>query len=192
MRSIISKLIFFLLALHTSLGVNAMSNDSIRNLRHRLLQQHSIVRKEWKPEQVRLLLGNAELGGLANYNGLGFEKLWGSAFWTDSSKRFFVSGPELSALRDLKDVPVSYTSTLGLEDGILTTQLDYGANGSYRSELFCSMATPNLLVLKVNATGKISSDEWTLKLPIIGCDITQTSKSSVSGISSRGVHSPYT
>ena len=169
-----------------------MSNDSIWNLRHRLLQQHSIVRNEWKPEQVRLLLGNAELGGLANYNGLGFEKLWGSAFWTDSSKRFFVSGPELSALTDLKVVPVSYTSTLGLEDGILKTKLDYGANGSYRSELFCSMATPDLLVLKVITAGKISSAEWTLKLPIQGCDVTQPSKSTVSGLSSRGVHSPYT
>jgi len=192
MRTSISKAILFLLALNGTFAVSALPNDSINNLRHKLLQQHSIVRKEWKPEQIRLLLGNAELGGLANYNGLGFEKLWGAAFWADSSKRFFVSGPELSCLKQQKDIPVSYTSSLGLEDGILATQIDYGAKGSYNSELFCSMASPNLLVLKVKATGKMTLDEWTLRLPVRGFDVTQLSKKSFSGVSSAKSKTPFT
>jgi hypothetical protein len=188
----ISKLILFFLALNASLAVNALPNDSICNLRNKLLRHYSILRKEWKPEQVRLLLGNAELGGLANYNGLGFEKLWGAAFWADSSSRFFMSGPELSGLISQKDIPVSYASMLGLEDGILQTSIDYGAKGRYSSELFCSMATPNLIVLKVKTVAKMSSDGWTLKLPVRGFHLTQLSKSSFSGYSTDEGKIPFT
>ena len=151
-----------------------------------------MVRKEWKPEQVRLLLGNAELGGLANYNGLGFEKLWGAAFWADSSKRFFMTGPELISPAKQNEIPVSYSSTLGLEDGILKTQIDFGVRGGYKSELFCSMTSPNLVVLNVKATGKMSLDEWTLRLPVRGYSVAQLSKSSVSGLSSAGSQTSLT
>jgi hypothetical protein len=187
MRIKISKSILYLLVFLTTLSGNALPNDSIRHLRHELLQKHSIVRNVWKPEQIRLLLGNAELGGLANYNGLGFEKLWGASFWADSSKRFFLAGPELSCSKQQKNIPVLYSSTLGLEDGILKTQIDYGAKGSYNSELFCSMAMPNLVVLKVKTSGEMSSDGWTLRLPIRGYVVTKLSKRSVTGLSSSGV-----
>ena len=192
MKTSVLKAIFFLLALNATMTVKALPNDSINNLRHKLLQQHSIVRKEWKPEQVRLLLGNTELGGLANYNGLGFEKLWGATFWADSSRRFFMSGPELSSPIRPKKIPVSYISALGLEDGILKTQIDFGVKGGYNSELFCSMASPNLVVLKVKATGKMLLDEWTLRLPVRGCGVTQLSKSSVAGLSSAGSQTSLT
>lgn len=145
--------------------VNLVTGEFI-HLQDSLLELHSINRKQLDINHVKLLLGNEDMGGLVNHNGLGFENLWLSDYWENTINRASLTGPVLKSHVLEKEKPLSYSQKLNLKTGVVTTTWN-GKNDSYKSEIFFSKSNKELLIFRIkNLTS--NNLEFNLQLPVYG------------------------
>ena len=132
------------------------------------LDKYEIVRTELKNE-VGLLLGNGEMGGLGRNDGLGIDELWLSDYWSDATARAPIAGFHLSKTETDEGSSAtmqkqgSYRQSLSLGDGILVTRVD-ASEGGYESRMFFCAKRPHVFVMQVRNIGK-ALVEWRLHVP---------------------------
>ena len=90
-------------------------------------EKYDYCRKVFNGSDLEYLMGNAEMGGLADIRGLGFEKLWFTDVWENAEERKSVTGPlfwsdELSG-RDFSKS--EFQNRLSLKDGIYETSVKF-------------------------------------------------------------------
>lgn len=128
------------------------------------LQRHSFESRKADPAAPGLLLGNARIGGCLAASGLGIPKLWGAELWANAELRLSVPGPML-ACDSAVGLPLSeYRQALSLRDGVAFTEARYGTNAGYAAEIFCSMADPGLMVMRVTPRGG-AIGRWSVEVP---------------------------
>ncbi len=123
---------------------------------------YDINRTEFK-EEIGIMLGNGEMGGLARNDGLGIDEIWFSDYWRDPACRsslagFHLSSPEYNS-EQLSQL--HYRQSLSLRDGVLLTKSGGGnscVNG-FECEMFLSADNPHLMVIQLSNTSKKSA-EW--------------------------------
>jgi len=135
-----------------------------------------------------LLLGNARLGGCLAASGLGIPTLWGAELWLNTDQRLPLKGPMLSCNAFAGLDRVSYRQQLALIDGLAKTSVRHAGDAGYDAEVFCSMADPTLLVIRVTARGA-GQREWRLAVPD---GATEACNTRVRGKSADAAFTPYT
>ena len=146
------------------LSQTASAKDTdVDALRMSKLKHYDFQRTTANYEDVQLLLGNAEMGGTARQDGLGFDRIWFSDFWRTASARMPVYGPKLEVADT--DALDAYSQTLELSNGMLTTAVKRGAV-SYKSEIFFSEADKNLLVIRLSDLSPQARKSLKLHAPI--------------------------
>lgn len=128
------------------------------------LKRHSFESTKAQPAAPGLLLGNVRLGGCVAASGLGITQLWSADLWNSPEQRLPLQGPLLSCemFADLK--AREYRQTLSLADGVARTSVGVEAKTGYDAEVFCSLAEPSLMVLRVTYRGEQES-KWNLDVP---------------------------
>jgi len=128
------------------------------------LRRHAFASASADAKAPGLLLGNVSMGGCLAASGLGIPTLWSAELWRNTDQRLPLAGPLLAcdALTGL--TAVSYHQELSLTDGLAKTSVRYPQDAGYDSEVFCSMADPSLLAIRLTPLGE-SAREWHLDLP---------------------------
>ena len=74
-------LILSTLILNSCMGIKSNSNleETVKSQRDSILKEHSFNRDEFDPDNLELLAGNGEMGGLVRHDGLGFDSIWSSS-----------------------------------------------------------------------------------------------------------------
>jgi hypothetical protein len=144
-------------------------------LRDSLLHKYSFVRNQYNPATTGLLIGNNEMGGLVSSLGMGFDKIWAADLWLDSSKRIPVIGPQIFPVwletPDRYRTMLKYNQTLDLKNGIVKTKIEMGQEGGYESEIFFSMNTKDLLLIKIKDLKKaLGKHWWRIHFPVPGSE----------------------
>jgi len=148
-------------------SVFSVSESSINARRDGLLENYTFQRTVYRPSEIGLLMGNGEMGGMADHAGRGFGRLWLADLWTNVVTRIPMYGPMLTCQAyDPNNAGLNYRQTLDLRDGVLTTRVDFGKTGGYESTMFASMANKNLLIIKIRDLSKTGDRKWVLHLPI--------------------------
>jgi len=152
-----------------------------RSVQLERLQRHSFTSTHPDTAAPGVLLGNAHLGGCLAASGLGFPTLWSDALWRNTDQRLPLTGPLLAcdALAGL--TPVSYHQELSLTDGLAKTSVRFPQDAGYDAEVFCSMAEPSLLAIRLTPRGE-SARLWHLQLPT-AANLKQASPNALSGTS---------
>ena len=161
---------------------SAATSPEAARLQQDRLARYAFVRTAYDPAALGLLLGNAELGGLANVAGLGIPKLWAADVWKDAQARESIDGPvmvcdEFGPERQ----PAAYRQTLSLADGVLTTTVGYESGCGYATELFCSMAEQHCVVLRLKNLGGDQARTWKLRWPAGAFTLTKFAPETVAG-----------
>ena len=153
------------------------------------LQRHAFASTRADAAAPGVLLGNARLGGCLAASGLGFPTLWSDELWHNTDQRLPLSGPLLAcdALAGLS--AVSYQQELSLTDGLAKTSLRFPQDAGYQAEVFCSMAAPSLLAIRLIPRGE-SARLWLLQLPA-AASLTQPSPNSLLGSSAADAFTPF-
>ncbi|MEI7901402.1 MAG: hypothetical protein WCK89_14225 [bacterium] len=163
-------------------GVQAAAGKDGAAVQQERLAKHSFVRTEYDPGAIGLLIGNAELGGLATPSGLIIPKLWGADLWKDESTRMAVEGPALSCDEfDGSRKPTVYRQELGLADGVIRTRVMFDQGNGYEAELFCSMANKHLTGLRVKNLGGAGERAWRITRPAAGYAVTNPAPGVIMG-----------
>ena len=134
-----------------------------------------------------LLMGNTLQGGCVAASGLGIPTLWGAELWRNTDQRLSLKGVMLSCHAFAGLERVSYRQQLSLLDGLAKTSVRYAGDIGYDSEVFCSMADPTLVVMRVTSRGSRKLD-WRFALP---GDAGQPSPDVLTGGSSEDAFTPY-
>jgi len=132
--------------------------------RDAVLARHGFVREHLDPDAVPLLIGNGDLGGLAAAEGLGLPQLWLADFFKNRSERASLSAVLLASETD-RGKPNTYRQVLNLRDGILRTRVTYPDGSGYESELFCSQAQKNLVILRLRECSSAGRTVWRVLTP---------------------------
>jgi hypothetical protein len=141
----------------------------LRDLKSHLLSdklsRYGFDRNELNETDLPLLMGNMEMGGLLDRDGIGFSSLWFSDLWHTSEIRVPLRGFRLECT-DLPDTPPqTYRQTLDISTGTART-LVHGEGGvCYESEAIFSAAERRILAMQVKCN---SDSQWRLHLPVIG------------------------
>ncbi|WP_269523718.1 hypothetical protein [Coraliomargarita parva] len=126
------------------------------------ISKHNIVREAWQSE-IGLLLGNGEMGGLLRNDGLGFDAVWLTDFWSCDTVRAPV-GPFRLSCSALSDEPSAYRQELSLHEAVARTELSDPSGASYKSQCFFSETDRHLMVFQLENTSS-EAKRWTLSLP---------------------------
>jgi len=121
--------------------------------RRALLDRHAFHRSSYRPEALGFLLGNAELGGPARADGLGFDSFFIAADWRTPTCRGSLVGPLLT-IDEMLAEPQSFSQDLDLATAILTTELRAADGFAYRCELFASQAETALVQFRLTNLGE--------------------------------------
>ncbi|MGL4293339.1 MAG: hypothetical protein ACRCSQ_07180, partial [Bacteroidales bacterium] len=160
----ISQQITIVLGLLLFFAIPAKSNPTdVDALRLSKLKQYDFKRSKKEYNDIQLLMGNAEMGGTARQDGLGFDRLWFSDFWRTASARMPLFGPKLE-IAEITN-PDEYSQVLELTSGLLTTQVKKG-DIAYKSEILFSEANKNLLVLKLSELSPAARQILKIQVPI--------------------------
>jgi hypothetical protein len=150
-----SYLIICALVLNTTL-LKAQVNDTNKSLNsigyEKLMVQlnkYKIHFDTYKRDNIPLLMGNSEIGGLADPLGKGFYETWGNSFWWDSITRKPMPGLMLRFPAYEKLTPSKLEQNLSLNDGVLRTKVLVENGQGYESEQFFSMDDKKLFVIKM-------------------------------------------
>ena len=146
-------------------GAGAAEAQDRTAIQRERLEKYAVVRTEYDPAAACMLIGNAELGGLATAAGTGLLNLHGADLWQESGRdtgiRTSYGGCGLTCSDfPAKRQPSSYRQELRLTDGVVKTRVEYDADSGYEAELFCSMASRRLLVLKLTSLNKTATQKW--------------------------------
>jgi len=150
------------------------AESHVDDLRTSQLKKHAYERTEYDPDIIGFLMGNGEMGGVADNGGLGFERLWLADLWRDPQTRIPLYGPLLKCDRynAREQKPVGYSQRLDLHRAVLTTRVDFADEGGYETEVFISAANKDILVIKVKDTAPTGAAKWTLRLPLNDTTVT--------------------
>lgn len=170
--------IFFLL-----LGVSLLSG--CKNNKGQLervempFEKYNFVREQFTTDHIGLLMGNAEMGGLAANDGLGFEQLWFTDVWADRTKRIALQGPRLVLMANESAV-ADYKTELSIKDGVLSTQMVYENGMAYSAESFFSKTNKHrwFIQVKNQSASKLC---FNLKLPEKDCAVETLSPKQILG-----------
>ena len=154
MKYLVCFIIIFIFNLSVN-GQNANGTDRLLNE----LEHYSIDRNEYSGDLIPLLMGNAEIGGLADPLGRGFYQMAATDAWRDSTSRSPVPGIMLKFIGLGNEKPSVYHQHLDLVHGLLTTRVSY-SKGGYQTEIFFSKSGKHTLALKVTNTGKGKLDAF--------------------------------
>lgn len=117
------------------------------------LKRYSIQRENWSPDLIPILMGNAEIGGLADPLGRGFYNLSLTDCWLDSLRRIAAPGFMLKFNGLEGIIPSEYHQVLDLTNGLLKTKALFNKEG-YSTEMFFSRENKHLLCMKVTNLGQ--------------------------------------
>lgn len=151
--------------------VNAGINiDSIKNSQ---LQKYSPSYTTYDASRLPFLMGNQEMGGLADPLGRGFFEIWLNDLWKSPTERMGLQGLMLESPQIINKTPVSYRQQLDISNGIQSTDVSYGNGLSYQSKLFFSMGDKHRFVMRIRNTGN-SALCWQFLLPYQDFSIDKT------------------
>ncbi|MDW3211451.1 MAG: hypothetical protein R8N23_16390 [Reichenbachiella sp.] len=131
------------------------------------LRQYNFHRESYDSVALRYLMGNAEMGGLVDLNGLGFDQLWFTDLWEDSIRRKPLDGFRLVKTDHFKNeqlVNAHFDQVLDIKSGVLTTKVESKNGVGYETEIFFSKSNKHLLVFRLKDLSDDSRD-WVLTLP---------------------------
>ncbi len=140
------------------------TREQIHRLLEGKLEKYGFKREVYDKSNMTLLLGNAEMGGRARLDGLGFDRIWFSDFWRTNAARMPIFGPKFR----VEGKPPGfdhYSQTLSLKDAILTTLASRGGT-SWKSEIFFSAANRDLLVIRLSELRGKAKEALRLCLPV--------------------------
>lgn len=134
--------------------------------------RYDFVRTAYKADEIGYLLGNAEMGGIADATGLGFEKLWFTDLWESDRARRPLTPLRLSCEqltgRRLSDA--AFSNRYRLKDGMYKTRATFNDGFGYESTIYFSLAEKHRLVIQLkNIANKPVT--WTLDLPAKDFDL---------------------
>jgi len=146
------------------------------------LPDYDYIRTAYNSTDLEFIMGNAEMGGLADIRGLGFEKLWFTDVWENPEARRAVPGPMLScsAYSDSGLRNGTFRTMLQIKNGILSTEAALNSETAYSTEIFFSHTRRHLLVMRVENRGTAPL-AWNLSLPEQGFSAAFPDKNTVTG-----------
>jgi len=175
-----------LLACFCCAGVSVLADDNGQAVKKERLAKYSFIRSEYDQSAIGLLMGNAELGGLADVSGLSIQKIWGADLWNNEDERMAVDGPALSCDEFTgSKKPTTYRQELGLADGVLKTRAIYETDSGYEAEFFCSMDNRHLVVLRVKNLGGTGERTWRIVRPAANYTVTNPAPEIITGQSAK-------
>jgi len=129
-------------------------------------EKYDFVRNEFNATDMGCLLGNAEMGGIADINGLGFEKLWFTDVWEDDeARKFFPNLQFTSKELETHDLEKGeFNNRYRLNDGVYETSVSCSEEFGYSSRIFFSLKERHLLVMNLKNTGK-KKVIWNITVP---------------------------
>lgn len=127
------------------------------------LNRYHFICDDWHRDGLPFLMGNNEMGGLANADGTGFPFMWFADVWKHESARTSLAGFQLSNSLISKQTPDHYSQKLNISNGILRTRFS-ATDLSYETELFLSMDDRHLMAMKVTNTGNTAIN-WDIIIP---------------------------
>ncbi|MBT6030970.1 MAG: hypothetical protein HOH19_00200 [Kordiimonadaceae bacterium] len=136
------------------------------------LEKYDFNRTTYNPEDLKYLMGNAEMGGLADLKGLGFEKLWFTDVWRDKAARMPVNGPILYNSEYATKIPSQYTQNLSLKNGILSTIVKFSDGTGYETQMFFSGNDKHLLAIKIKDFSPVKTN-WQISTPTEDFQVTK-------------------
>lgn len=138
-------------------------------------EKYDFLRNEYNPKDIGYLLGNAEMGGIADNTGLGFEKLWFTDVWENDRARKFLPGLRFTCdelkKRDLKQS--DFNNCYRLKDGVYTTTVSFEDGFGFESTMFFSINNKHQLVFALKNTTS-QTVTWHVRLPNQEYEIVQT------------------
>lgn len=124
---------------------------------------YAFERNELKETDLPLLMGNTEMGGLLNGDGLGFPSLWFSDLWQTQEIRMPLKGFALECADLPQNGHSQYRQQLDIATGIAETHMQ-GENGArYECKVFFSAAEKRLLALRLQCS---KSGKGKLHIPV--------------------------
>ncbi len=172
----VMRLLVFLGSLATALFATSSTAESspvrgeegISELRSALLDRHSFSRGSFNPDDLELLAGNGEMGGLVRRDGLGLDRIWAADLWENESNRIPLSGLGISwhAVEFNEASLVRYSQTQSLRDGVVRTEVKLRDGRNYETEVLFSAAESRLLLVRVRNTGNGRKLSGHLHLPV--------------------------
>ena len=162
--------------------VAARPADDAAAVQRERLEKYSFVRTTYDAGAIGLLIGNTELGGMADAAGLALPRVWGADLWQHEAKRRSVEGFGLQCDEfGGTNQPTAYRQALGLADGVIRTRALYGGDNGYEAELFCSLADRHLVVLRVKNLGGKGARTWRVVRPLANCAATEPAPGVMAG-----------
>lgn len=152
-----------------------MSNFAQSTRKEMPFGKYNFIRNSYREQNLEFLMGNGEMGALADKKGLGFEKLWFTDLWANKEWRKSLEGPVLFNAdyinRDFQDA--SFHQELNIKNGILGTSVCFGDGRGYETKIFFQKRNLHVLVMQVKNTSERGKDDWELKVPFADFNLAQ-------------------
>jgi len=147
-------------------------------------EKYNFIRTSYNEKNFEFQMGNAEMGGLTDKRGLGFEKLWFTDIWSDKQWRKPLPGPLLFnpdyAQRDFSNS--EFHHELNIKYGIANTKVCFSDNRGYETTIFFSKTNKHLLVIGVKNTSQSVTDTWKMTVPVSEFKVTQKAFNKIDAI----------
>jgi hypothetical protein len=129
------------------------ANENAREKLVAELKKYAVVYGSYDETNYPVLSGNTAMGGLLDPLGRGIYNIEVNGLFLAPDRRVFGPGMMLGIAQFSGHRPERYRQEYSLENGILTTDADYG-NGAYHSEMFFSQDNRDLTVYRLSNKGK--------------------------------------
>ncbi|GEM_PF-1168425 len=157
--------------------------NSFKIIRNEMdLERYNFVRMGFSSSDIEYLMGNGEMGGLADTRGLGFKRLWFADVWKNSEERMDLYGPlfACSQFRNLDYSKADFKSELNIRNSICTTEVNFSKEYGYTTKIFFSKEKRHLLVIGIrNRSKKVTN--WSIRIPFDGFDIKRVDRNMIHG-----------
>jgi hypothetical protein len=139
------------------------------------LEKYGMRRTQYDEKETRWLLGNGQMGGLADQDGTWIPSLFPADLWTSPASRTEINSPRIAPkdalAKDLVARGAKYSQSLDLRDGVLVTRCETRDARGFQTRMFCSMDQPRLLVMEGRNLAAAAVQEWTIQLPLVNFEI---------------------
>lgn len=132
----------------------AQESDAFTVLMNQL-SKSSVVFDQYQRSNIPLLMGNNEMGGLADPQGMGFYEIWFTDVWEDIDSRKSLPGIMFESWNFARMTPRDYDQHLDLRNGRLTTRVIFENNQGYESQITFLMDEKHRLVIKLINLGDV-------------------------------------
>ncbi|MDR1594841.1 MAG: hypothetical protein LBS43_10240, partial [Prevotellaceae bacterium] len=152
---VLKNTILTAILLFCNMGVTLQAKDGIYTKLTGELNKYAVVYEEFNGTNYPVLSGNTSIGGLMDPLGRGIYNIEINDLFLAPSRRVFGPGMMLDMAQFSGRNPESYRQIYNLENGILTTDVNY-SDGGYHSEMFFSQDDKDLMVYQLTNNGKNS------------------------------------